>query len=120
MAMSDVETPLLAALYASATEGDELEDMRERHMRELASIFSVPIGVSIPALERKNAIARDNDYYARKTLAWGKLKGEPKRRRKRKVVRKTKAKPKRKRKTKPKAKWVPRKKYLANLRRKRR
>ncbi len=114
--MSDVETPLLAEFYASGT---EVEDMRARHERELASIFSVPIGLDRPmlpeiALKRRDANAIE--WYNTKQIAWNKQLGP---RVKRKVVRKVKRKPKRKRKVKRKAKWVPRKTYLARLRKKR-
>ncbi len=114
--MSDVDTPLLAEFYASDAEAE----MHARHVRELAAIYSVPIDIGRPmlpeiALKRRDADAKE--YYNTHQLAWNKQLGP---RSKRKVVRKTKAKPKRKRKAKRKTKWVPRKTYLARLRKKKR
>ncbi len=116
---SPVGTPLLEEMYASAEESEE--QMHARHVRELAEIYSVPIDFSkgmnktIHEAQLKRRGADASDWYSSKQQAWNKQHGEPVRR-KRKVVRKTK--PKRKRKAKRKAKWVPRKTYLARLRKK--
>ncbi len=111
MSFGSVETPLLEAMYASDAEAK----MHARHVRELAEIYSVPIEIRKPRLERQNAEAIDNEIYGRMALAWNKRKGPGTKRKT--SVRSTKPRRKAKRKV-TKKKWVPRKTYLARLRKK--
>lgn len=109
---SPVETPLLERLYNTEDES------------QIPQIGSISIGDPPPfpdlVIKRKNAMSReDNEYYGRQMLAWGKLKGPPKKRSKKSYVRKTKPRRKAKRRVTRNKKWIPRKKYLAQLRRKR-
>ncbi len=68
-----------------------------------------------PALKRTKAVALENAQFRRMSIAWNKRRGPPVSRPKRKA-----RKAKKRRKAKPKTKkWIPRKKYLAQRRKKR-
>ncbi len=107
-----VATPLLEALYETqdfdptVTHHDLESEAIQRHVARFGDDV-IPGQGLISAVE----LMRENERLHRMQLAWGLLKGEPKRRKA-----KARKKPTRKRgkgKPKPKVKWIPRKQYLA-------
>ncbi len=106
----EIATPHLAALYDGVTRASV--DMDKGDALRINNPTAIP-------LFRQDALAftpSDELRFKRMSLAWGKMKGEPKKRRARKSISKWKGKTKRKRKVKRKTKWIPRKQYLAGKR----
>lgn len=111
-----IETPLLDALYD--TDNEAALDTITRDLRA-EDFLRVGNPTAIPLLRRdaKSFSKADLERFTRANIKWGKMKGEPKRR---KPAKKTwkKSSNKYKKHWKSSVKWVPRKKYLASKRKK--
>lgn len=98
------------------------EQLYGKPIGQLSMLAEEPLRVGNPTaipLFRQNALAMTNNdekRFARMSLAWGKLKGEPYKRRVKKRTKKWKPRKAKRSKAKRKAKWIPRKQYLAKKR----